>query len=368
MLGIHAMSWRAFIGALAIGFVVAAAPAQAAQFGDVSLFAQIPTSGLMTGFPEGIAVRGNRVYVSGPATLGTALSDDPSPVFEFDRASGQLLRTLTAKGEKLLGSEHANSCVAFDGNGQLYVLNTQLGTLRVNLQTEEQTTYSPVPANDPACLLALNKQPCTPTLANLPPLANDLAFDDAGNLYVTDSMQATIWRIPAGGGKPQVWFRDGRLASAYIGVNGIRLSPDRSRIFISVTTDLLGLGRIYTLPLVAKPAASDLKLFRTFAVGDGPDGFDFGASGNLYVTLALPGKSGIAVLDPGGNEITRIANAPLSPVSPFDSPANLAFDGLGNVLVTNHAFATGLLLPDQFQVLRVYVGESGSPLALPLVP
>jgi sugar lactone lactonase YvrE len=342
--------------------------ADAAQFGDVSVFAQVPVSGLMTGYPEGIAVRGNRVYVSGPATFGTSLSDDPSPIFEFDRNTGALLRTLTVKGEQLLGSEHANSCVAFDGNGHLHVLNTQLGTLRINLQSEAQTTYAPPLPDHPACLLGLNKQPCTPTLADQPPLPNDLVFDDAGNLYVTDSMQATIWRIPPGGGTPQVWFRDSRLAAVYIGVNGIRLSPDRGRVFLSVTTDMLGLGRIYTLPLVDKPKASDLKLFHTFAVGDGPDGFAFGVSGNLYVTLALPGKSGIAVLDPGGNEIARIANPPLSPLSPFDSPANVAFDGKGNLLVTNHAFATGVLLPDQFQVLRVYVNDLASPLATPLLP
>lgn len=359
---------RALGAAIVIALSAGPVPAPAAQFGDVSLFAQIPTRGLMTGFPEGIAVRGGRVYVAGPATLGTSLSNDPSPVFEFDLASGALLRTIETQGEDLLGAEHANSCVAFDGSGRLYVLNTQLGTLRVNLQTEAQAAYSPVLPNDPACLLGLNKAPCTPTPLNMPPLPNDLAFDDAGNLYVTDSMQATIWRIPAGGGAPQVWFRDSRLAALYIGVNGIRLSPDRSRIYISVTTDLLGFGRIYTLPLIDKPAAADLQLFHTFALGDGPDGFAFGASGKLYVTLALPGKSGIMVLDPGGNEIARVANPPLSPFAPFDSPANLAFDGQGNVLVTNHAFATGLLLPDHFQVLRVYVNDVASPLAAPLLP
>jgi sugar lactone lactonase YvrE len=359
---------RSVLGAALVGMLVGAQPADAAEFGDVSVFAQVPTTGLMTGYPEGIAVRGNRVYVSGPATFGTSLSDDPSPVFELDRNTGALLRTLTVKGEQLLGSEHANSCVSFDGNGRLYVLNTQLGTLRIDLQSEAQTTYAPPLPDQPACLLRLIKQPCTPTPTDTPALPNDLAFDDAGNLYVTDSMQATIWRIPPGGGAPQVWFRDSRLAALYIGVNGIRLSPDRSHLFVSVTTDLLGLGRIYTLPLIDKPAAADLKLFHTFAAGDGPDGFAFGASGNLYVTLALPGKSGIAVLDLGGNEIARIANPPLSPVSPFDSPANLAFDGKGNVLVTNHAFATGLLLPDQFQVLRVFVDDVAAPPALPLLP
>ena len=33
-------------------------------------------------------------------------------------------------------------------------------------------------------------------------LLNELVFDDAGNLYVTDSFQATIYRVPPGGGAP----------------------------------------------------------------------------------------------------------------------------------------------------------------------
>jgi sugar lactone lactonase YvrE len=342
--------------------------ARAAQFGDVSVFAQVPTQGLLTGFPEGIAVRGDRVYVAGPATLGTSLNNQPSKVYEFDLADGALLRTIDVQGETVFGAEHANACVAFDGDGRLYVLNTQLGTLRLDLQTEQQTTYSPALPNQPICALGLQKKPCTPTLLNLPPLANDLVFDDAGNLYVTDSMQATIWRIPPGGGAPQAWFRDPRLASPYIGVNGIRLSPDRSRVFISVTIDMLGRGHLYTLPLVDQPSAASLQKFHSFGLGEAPDGFAFGASGNLYVTIALPGKSGIVVLDPGGNEIARIVNPLLSLLSPFDAPANLDFDGQGNLLVTNHAFVSGLVLPGQFQVLRVFVDDVASPLAAPLLP
>jgi hypothetical protein len=38
------------------------------------------------------------------------------------------------------------------------------------------------------------------------------------------------------------------------------------------------------------------------------------------------------------------------------------------VLVTNHAFATGLLLPQQFQILKVYVDDLASPLVTPFVP
>ena len=44
----------------------------------------------------------------------------------------------------------------------------------------------------------------------------------------------------------------------------------------------------------------------------------------------------------------------------------IAFDGHGSLLVTNHAFATGI--PSNFTVLDVYVGDKGSPLSKPDLP
>ncbi len=134
-----------------------------------------------------------------------------------------------------------------------------------------------------------------------------------------------------------------------------------------MTLDLLGIGHVYSLPLVASPKKTDLVEFHRYYAG-APDGIAFGASGKLYVVLALPGANGISILNPNGTESARIGNPLLTPLAPFDSPANLAFDGLGNALVTNHAFATGLLLPDHFQVLKVVVNDTASPLAAPIVP
>lgn len=337
----------------------------AAQFGDVSVLAQVPAPG----FPEGIAVQGDRVFVAGPATLGTSINNQASRVWEYSATSGALTRTFLTEGETVLGAEHANSCVALDGNGRLYVLNTQIGPYRLDVNTGVQESYSPpVPDLNPCLPTDGPQAACTTSPGVTPPLPNDLAFDDAGNLYVTDSMQATIFRIPAGGGPAQVWFHDYRLFGPYIGVNGLRLSPDRQKIYLSVTNDLLGIGRIYTLPLVDAPTAADLKAFHNFLLGEGPDGIAFGQSGKLYVTTALPGQSGITVLNPDGTQAARIKNPLLSPTKPFDAPANLAFDGKGNVLVTNHAFATGLLLPKQFQILKVFVNDVESPLVAPFVP
>ncbi|THD01065.1 hypothetical protein B1810_21550, partial [Panacagrimonas perspica] len=87
---------------LAAGLIGVAVSSRAAQFGDVSVLAQVPAPG----FPEGIAVKGDRVYVAGPATLGTSINNQASRVWEYSATSGQLTRTFLTQGEQVLGAEH----------------------------------------------------------------------------------------------------------------------------------------------------------------------------------------------------------------------------------------------------------------------
>ena len=317
-------------------------------YGDVQTLAPFPVP---PGSPEGIAVKGNKAYVSGPARFGTA-GQPPSIVVVYDTRTGEQLETIQIQGEDL-SQEHANSCVAFDGDGRLYVVNTQLGIVRIDLGSNQQTVYaSPVPNLPPV---------------EVPPLPNDIAFDPAGNLYLTDSLQATIWRIPAGGGAPQVWFQDASLATPF-GPNGIRISPDRTKVYFVVTAEganqfgFTG-GKIYTLPLVAAPTAAQLQVFHQYN-GEGPDGIAFGRSGNLYVMLASPGFSGVSVLSPAGAEVARFGNAPGNLISPFNSPANAAFDKHGSILVTNHTF----VFPGNESVLSVFVDDKEDPLVKPSLP
>jgi sugar lactone lactonase YvrE len=314
-------------------------------YGDVQTLAPFPTP---PGSPEGIAVKGNKAYVSGPARFGTA-GQPPSIVVVYDTRDGQLLETIQIQGEDTT-QEHANSCVAFDGAGRLYVINTQLGIVRIDLGSGEQTVYAPPVPNLPP--------------VELPPLPNDIAFDPAGNLYLTDSLQATIWRIPPGGGAPQIWFQDASLATPF-GPNGIRISPDRTKVYFAVTAEganqfgFTG-GKIYTLPLVNAPTATQLEVFHQYN-GEGPDGMAFGKSGNLYVMLASPGFSGVSVLNSTGAETARFGNAPGDLTFPFNSPANAAFDKHGSLLVTNHTF----VFPGNESVLSVFVDDKESPLVKP---
>lgn len=327
-------------------------------FGDARVLAKVPTP---PGFPEGIASSNNLVWVSGPAAFGTA-GQGPSRVLLYHAGTGTLLKSWATQGEDL-SQEHANSSLALDRLLRAYVLNTQLGIYRVSLAGKQEPYSAPFP-DLPACFAVPAGTPCSPTPFDAPSLPNDIAFDKSGNAYVTDSFQATIWRVPRGGGQPQIWFQDIRLASTSFGTNGIRLDPNRTKVYFTVTADLDNRAFVYTLPLVAAPTAASLQVFHEYTNGDLPDGIAFGKSGRLYVAIATPFASGVSILGPGGAEEVRLANEG-NPIFPYDSPANIAFDGKGSILVTNHAFATGGTNPEQFTILDVFADDKGSPLAMP---
>ena len=178
------------------------------------------------GFPEGVAVVDDRVYVAGPATFGTA-GKGPSVVTVLRRSNGQLITEIPIAGEQL-AFEHALSGIAVDAAGDVFVVSTQLGVIRIHRHGNryQQSAYAPPLPDLPACAPG-GPQPCAPTPIDLPPLSNELAFDAAGNLYVTDSLQATIFRIPAGGGAIAPWFSSPLLAGNLgaplpFGANGLR--------------------------------------------------------------------------------------------------------------------------------------------------
>lgn len=336
------------------------------DIGEVKVLAQIPRPG----YPEGVVRRGLLTFVTGPATFGTAGNGLPSQIWVYNTLNGNLVYTKEVVGEDLL-QEHANSCAAIDAFGRLYVLNLQLGIIRFDPLLLSQQQYSkPFPDLKP-CITVQSGTPCSPLPVDTPPLPNDIAFDLLGNAYVTDSLQATIWRVPAGGGAPQIWFQDLRLAPSAapgsIGANGIRINPQHNKVFVAVSIDSTNRGHIYTLPLVDQPSSGSLSLFHTFAPGEIPDGIAFGASGVLYVANATPFSSGIIGLRGNGAEVFRFTNPANTPINPYDSPANIAFNGLGSLLVTNHAFATGGANPEQFQLLQVYVRDQEAGLFKPFI-
>lgn len=339
---------RTAILACALGVSGLSAAQPQRPFGDSQVVAAVPAPG----FPEGIAVKGDRVYVSGPATFGNF---GPALVWEYDIKSKALLGTypVTTPGQGMRGL----SCIAFGPDGKLYAVEPFVGIIRMNLdKNNTQSVYAPFTPMGPSLL-------------------NDLAFDEFGNLFVTDSFAATIYRVPAGGGAPQVWFQDARLAgnpNLPFGVNGIRIDKKNKKVYVSVTVDQNFLGVIYRLPLVSNPAPAEMETFHVYLPGSGPlppapDGIAFGKSGDLYVALA--GTNQISIIGPNGVEKQRLNGPAKFPnsanVLPWTNPANIAFTHQdGTILVTNHA---SLLPPSVdplpfFAIFDVSVGDNGEPL------
>lgn len=305
------------------------------------------------GYPEGIATRGNRFYVSGPAAFGQPLGS--AYVRAYDSQTGAFEANYPITITNPFAGMSAASCAAFGPDGKLYVVEPFVGVIRMDL----------TPGNTQSVYAAFT--PAGPSLLN------DLAFDNAGNLYVTDSFQATIFRIPPAGGTPTVWFTDPRLAGDPVvpfGVNGIRFDKNYENVYVSVTAENGTLdGVIYRLPR-ANPTAANLEefyrypFFPTFQLA-GPDGIAFGKSGKLYVALA--GTSQISVLRPDGTEEARYSGPAANPGGspdpmPWANPANIAFDNqTGSLLVTNHASLVPFD-PNLFCVFSVFVDDKGQPL------
>jgi sugar lactone lactonase YvrE len=340
--------------------------AQAGQVGEIDPFASVPAT---PGFPEGVVVHGNSVFVSGPARFGTA-GTGPSAIQVFNRKTGAFVQTIPVAGEAL-AYEHAVSNIAVDGAGRIYALSTQLGLLRFTKQGHSyiQSSYgAPVP-DLPICAAVAPGTPCAPTQFDTPPIVNDIVFDRRGNAYVTDSLQATIWRYAPGGGAPQIWLQSALFEGGGFfpfGTNGICLNREGTHAYIAVSTSAANpaQGTIYRLPLVNQPAAADLQVFHTYTGGELPDELAFGARGALYVSLAMSNQ--ISVLAADGTEQARYASAPGDAI-PLDNPAGIAFDArTKSLLIVNHALLSGD--PSHFAVLKMYVGDPGAPLAEPALP
>lgn len=323
-----------------------------AAFGDARIFAPFPAD---PGSPEAIVVRRGKVYVSG----GTGIlfrGKGTSTVMVYDRATGAVLRRYDGAGR---------SGMAFDRAGRLYVLG-EIGLGRLDLRTGALERYAPAAPNLKPCVPLIVRPPCSPTPDDRGPVMNELAFAPDGDAYFSDSLQATIWRVPRGGGTPRIWFQDSRLATTFVGVNGLRIDPTGRRMYLAVSLDVLGASLIYSLPLVDKPAAGQLRLFHRLPVGDGPDGIAFGARGDLYVAIGSPHSSGVVILRPDGTQRARLRNPPGALLAPFQGPADIAFDGAGKILVTNHATFTEALR--DFSIAEADVEDRGAKLFEPRIP
>lgn len=351
--------------AAVLALVAAGLPlATAAPYvGDTTVFTEVPDPGS----PEGIVVDDGTVYVGTHTPVyGTGTLRGPSHIFGFDVDTGEQTWTFVVEGQNT-DDTHGLLGMTVDADGDLYVLDRNPARiLRIDPDTGTQETYATFP--DLAPCTPIQEDPCSPTEADQAPFPDGIVFDAAGNAYVTDLEQATIYRVPPGGGDAEIYFQHARLDSVF-GPNGIDIGPD-GRLYFAMTGSMepsaFAQGIIYHLPLTdERPGADDLETFYTFTTpAAGPDGIRFGDSGYLYVALA--GISQVSILAPDGTEEARFPGLVTNQQrdTPFDMPASLAFDDeRESLLITNQAFFTGN--SDHWVVFRTKVFDTGLDRARP---
>ena len=214
----HAALCLLLSGSVVLPATPSALAGSARPLGDSKVLAPVPA---LPGYPEGIAVHDGLVYVSGPAAFGVPGNFMPSKIFAYDADTRALVKTITMQGQP--GPLNAISCIAFGDDDNLFVVDEGQGILKINVETGQQSVYA-APFY-PVFHSAFNPP--------APLLINDLAFDKKGFLYVTDSFQATIWRVPPGGGAPQVWFQNAAIDGPF-GPNGVRVDKKSDKLTFTV--------------------------------------------------------------------------------------------------------------------------------------
>lgn len=351
----RAARWLLVLAVVGTLLTVPAPPVGAARpVGETRIFTRVPAPG----HPEGILVRDGIVYVGTHTSMMGNAGEQPSRVFRYDLESGRQIDHLVIQGQNL-SEVHGLVGMAWGPDGRLYVADRnppRVLALDVSVSPPTQVTYAML-SDLPRCSSA--PPPCAPSNHPGESLVDGLIFDAAGALYVSDVQRATIFRVPPGGGAGEIWFQDPRLDGPF-GVNGLAIDPSGERLFMAVTIsnppDSALQGSLYTLPLTNRPGPDDLTLIHRYPEPmAAPDGILFGRSGRLYVTLA--GSNQIAIHDPSGTELARFPTATenASQEVPWDTPASLALDGRGSLLVTNQSYINAV--PEHWVVFTSWVDD-----------
>jgi sugar lactone lactonase YvrE len=285
-----------------------------------------------------------------------------SRVFEYT-GRGTLLRSWTVPGQDL-AAEHGVQVATSDARGRLVLLDrTPARALLLNRNSGGFRRYATF-RDLPPCGSGAPATACSPALGDDPAVPNYAAWGPDGRLYVTDYLQAVIWRVPPGGGPARVWLADRRLDGNMFGTTGIELADDRRTLLVTQQSSAgLGggnpaTGKLFAVRIRNDGRAGALEELWESDPLDGPDGFAIARSGNVYV--ALVGSNQIARLAPDGDELERFPEQPATGENgsrvPFDNPSNASFLGR-RLIVANQSFISGD--PAHQALLSVQARERG---------
>lgn len=283
------------------------------------------------GAPGGVAVGSDgRVFV--PTNNGTSRGvPGPSKVFAFDTAGHQV----AAIGVGGQPQQHADGlgAVAVDPvHGSVYVVNLENAKImRVDPVRGSGEIAATVP-DLPPCLPPIDSGPCEPGVVDRRPIPAALAFDNAGDLFIADAGQATIWRWRTTDRAPMAWYQSADLATGD-GPAGLTFDRSGHLVFsVGSTLDLNNLekGGLYGLNINADGSAGARALLASFSSSDRPGAVVAATSGVVYIILRGPGTI----------EVVRSGTAKPFPTSgssvPLDGPSGLAVLGQ-RLLISNES-------------------------------
>ena len=133
---------------------------------------------------------------------------------------------------------------------------------------------------------------------------NGMAFDRKGNIYLTDSLQGTVWKTGPTGGTPTAWVKTDLLIShgvnTPLGANGLTFNHTESALFVGNTGD----NTIIRVPVVNGEAGQP-EIWVTSSIS-GPDGMFFDEEDRLWV-VANRGDE-VVVLDKTGKTVAKLGD------------------------------------------------------------
>ncbi len=175
---------------------------------------------------------------------------------------------------------------------------------------------------------------------------NDLTFDSAGNVYVSDSFQGVVWRTGPQGGVATAWVDSPLLRTTGVppfGANGLRFDRQETAMFVANTGD----DRVIEVPTTwggAGPVAGTPSVFANSV--NGADGLVIDDDDDLWVAANQADE--IVVIDPTGKAIAKLGDFGGAIVDGAPDqllfPASLRFLGK-DLVVTNLALDLRLFDP-----------------------
>ena len=329
------------LGIALAALACAPATADARERWDTRLLARVP----QPGFPAHAYVHPNgRIY---EGTYVNSGSTAPSRVLEYD-GNGTLLRSWTMTGQDL-SAEHGVQVATSDALGRLVLLDhTPPRALLLDPADGSLRPYVAFPDGS---------------------IPNYAAWGPGGELYVTDYGKNVVWRVPPGGGTPELWLTDPLMDTVEFGTTGIALAADGHTLLIAQQTSPAGgnptAGALFSVAIGSdgKPA----RLTRLWQSGpmDLPDGFAIARSGRIYVAALGPNQ--IVVVGPDGSEQGRFPQVPLQGDNgsgvPFDTLSSVTFRGTSLITASQ---SNPQANPDHWAIHDVETGEPGLPELIPL--